>query len=124
MSVTGLAVFDETMQKTNTQLKEISETLGSDRHRAYQVSRAVLHRLCNRLIVDEVTDLGDQLPILVGLRGLAAVPKPCERSDRKKIFSSDSCASHACAHRARGCGARSVRGAGETYHKEQAGRHT
>jgi uncharacterized protein (DUF2267 family) len=65
MSVTGLAVFDETMQKTNTWLKEISETLGSDRHRAYQVLRAVLHCLRNRLIVDEVADLEDQLPMLV-----------------------------------------------------------
>jgi uncharacterized protein (DUF2267 family) len=65
MSVSGLAVFDEAMQKTNTWLKEISETLGSDRHRAYQVLRAVLHCLRNRLTVDEVADLGDQLPMLV-----------------------------------------------------------
>jgi uncharacterized protein (DUF2267 family) len=65
MSVTGLAIFDETMQKTNAWLNEISETLGSDRHRAYQVLRAVLHCLRNRLIVNEVADLGDQLPTLV-----------------------------------------------------------
>ena len=43
MSATGLTVFDETIQKTNTWLKEISDTLGSDRHRAYQALRAVLH---------------------------------------------------------------------------------
>jgi hypothetical protein len=57
--------FDETMQKTNTWPKEISETLGSDRHRAYQVLRAVPHCLRNRLIVDEVAELGDQRRTLV-----------------------------------------------------------
>ena len=65
MSATGLTVFDETIQKTNTWLKEISETLGSDRHRAYQALRAVLHCLRDRLIIDEVAHLGDQLPMLV-----------------------------------------------------------
>jgi uncharacterized protein (DUF2267 family) len=65
MSVTGLTVFDETLQKTNTWLKEISDTLGSDRHRAYQALRAVLHCLRDHLIIDEVAHLGDQLPMLV-----------------------------------------------------------
>ena len=65
MSATGLTVFDETIQKTNTWLKEISETLGSDRHRAYQALRAVLHCLRDRLIIGEVAHLGDQLPMLV-----------------------------------------------------------
>jgi uncharacterized protein (DUF2267 family) len=65
MSATGLTVFDETIQKTNTWLREISETLGSDRHRAYQALRAVLHCLRDRLIIDEVAHLGDQLPMLV-----------------------------------------------------------
>ena len=36
MSATGLAVFDETVQKANTWLSEISQILGSDRRRAYQ----------------------------------------------------------------------------------------
>jgi uncharacterized protein (DUF2267 family) len=65
MSATGLAVFDETVQKTNTWLKEISQTLGSDRHRAYQALRAVLHCLRDRLTIDEAAHLGDQLPMLV-----------------------------------------------------------
>ena len=65
MSATGLTVFDETIQKTNTWLKEISDTLGSDRHRAYQALRAVLHCLRDHLIIDEVAHLGDQLPMLV-----------------------------------------------------------
>jgi uncharacterized protein (DUF2267 family) len=65
MSTTGLAVFDETVQKTNIWLKEISLTLGSDRHRAYQALSAVLHCLRDRLTIDEAAQLGDQLPMLV-----------------------------------------------------------
>lgn len=65
MSVTGLAVFDETVQKTNTWLKDISETLHCDRHRAYQALRGVLHCLRDRLTVDEAAHLGGQLPMLV-----------------------------------------------------------
>jgi uncharacterized protein (DUF2267 family) len=65
MSATGLAVFDETVQKTNTWLKEIALDLGADRRRAYQVLRAVLHCLRDRLTVGEAAQLGDQLPMLV-----------------------------------------------------------
>jgi uncharacterized protein (DUF2267 family) len=65
MSATGLAVFDETVQKTNTWLKEIALDLGADRRRAYQVLRAVLHGLRDRLTIGEAAQLGDQLPMLV-----------------------------------------------------------
>ena len=65
MSLTGLEVFDETLHKTNTWLKEIAEKLGSDRHDAYQALRAVLHCLCDRLTTDEAAHLGDQLPMLI-----------------------------------------------------------
>lgn len=65
MSATGLAVFDETIQKTNTWLKEIAEDLNTDRQVAYQALRAVLHCLRDRLTVEEAADLGDQLPMLI-----------------------------------------------------------
>jgi uncharacterized protein (DUF2267 family) len=65
MSSTGLAVFDETLHKTNTWLKEIAQRLGSDRRRAYQTLRAVSHCLRDRLTIDEAAQLGDQLPMLV-----------------------------------------------------------
>jgi uncharacterized protein (DUF2267 family) len=68
MSVTGLEVFDTTVQTTNTWLKEIMEVTGPDRRRAYRVLVAVLHALRDRLTVDEAAQLGAQLPILV--RGL------------------------------------------------------
>jgi len=65
MSLTGLEVFDETLHKTNTWLKEIGEMLGSDRHGAYQALRAVLHCLRDRLTIDEAAHLGEQLPMLI-----------------------------------------------------------
>jgi uncharacterized protein (DUF2267 family) len=65
MSTTGLPIFDETIHKTNSWLKQISEALGSDRHRAYQALRAVLHCLRDRLIVEQAAHLGGQLPMLV-----------------------------------------------------------
>ena len=68
MSVTGLEVFDKTVQTTNSWLKEIAEIAGLDRRKAYRVLAAVLHVLRDRLTVDEVAQLGAQLPILV--RGL------------------------------------------------------
>ena len=68
MSATGLEVFDKTVQTTNAWLKEIMEATGLDRRRAYRVLAAVLHALRDRLTVDEVAQLGAQLPILV--RGL------------------------------------------------------
>jgi uncharacterized protein (DUF2267 family) len=65
VSLTGLEVFDDTVHKTNSRLKEISKTLGLDRHGAYQVLRAVLHVLRDRLPINEAAQLGDQLPMLV-----------------------------------------------------------
>jgi uncharacterized protein (DUF2267 family) len=65
VSATGLEVFDETLHKTNTWLKEIGQKLSVDRHGAYQVLRAVLHCLRDRLTIHEAADLGDQLPMLV-----------------------------------------------------------
>jgi uncharacterized protein (DUF2267 family) len=65
MSASGLAVFDETVQKTAEWLKGIAQAFGSDRHRAYQALRAVLHCLRDRLTINKAAQLGDQLPMLV-----------------------------------------------------------
>lgn len=65
MSTSGLEVFDDTLQKTNTWLKEIMQVLGPDRHRAYTAMRGVLHCLRDRLSVNEAAHLGAQLPMLV-----------------------------------------------------------
>jgi uncharacterized protein (DUF2267 family) len=69
MGQTGLEVFDTTLQKSNRWLKDLAQVLGqSDRHRAYQALRATLHALRDRLTVEEVAQLGAQLPMLI--RGL------------------------------------------------------
>lgn len=66
MSVTGLDVFDRTVHKTNAWLKEVMRALGGeDRHAAYLALRATLHMLRDRLTVEEVAQLGAQLPMLV-----------------------------------------------------------
>jgi uncharacterized protein (DUF2267 family) len=65
MSATGLEVFDTTLHKTHRWLNELMLDLGwQDRHRAYLALRATLHALRDRLTVEEVAQLGAQLPIL------------------------------------------------------------
>jgi uncharacterized protein (DUF2267 family) len=66
MSATGPEVFDTTLQKTNEWLNELaSDPATPNRRRAYQALRAVLQALRDRLTVDEVAQLGAQLPMLV-----------------------------------------------------------
>jgi uncharacterized protein (DUF2267 family) len=69
MSATGLDVFDTTIHKTNTWLKELMQIGGWEtRHTAYRALRATLHALRDRLTVDETAQLSAQLPMLI--RGL------------------------------------------------------
>ena len=64
--MTGLDVFDRTVHKTNAWLKEVMIVLGGDdRHAAYLALRATLHMLRDRLTVEEVAQLGAQLPMLM-----------------------------------------------------------
>ena len=66
MSVTGLDVFDTTLHKTNNWLNELMQLLGwQDKHKAYLALRATLHALRDRLTVEEVAQLGAQLPMLI-----------------------------------------------------------
>ncbi len=66
MSMTGLDVFDNTVQKSNRWLKEIMEELGwGNRHRAYHALRATLHALRDHLSIEEVVQLAAQLPMLI-----------------------------------------------------------
>jgi uncharacterized protein (DUF2267 family) len=59
-------VFETTLQKTNTWVKEISDLLQwHDHHKAYHGLRAVLHALRDRLPLNEAVHLGAQLPMLV-----------------------------------------------------------
>jgi uncharacterized protein (DUF2267 family) len=66
MSATGLEVFDTTLQKTNSWLHDLMQALDwADRHKAYTALRATLHALRDRLSVEEVAQLGAQLPMLI-----------------------------------------------------------
>ncbi len=66
MSATGLEVFDSTLQKTMSWLKELErDNHCGDRHRAYTELRAVLHALRDRLLPEEAVKLGAQLPMLI-----------------------------------------------------------
>lgn len=65
----GLEVIDRTVEKTYEWLDEIARRdLLDEPHRAYQVLRAVLHALRDRLEPDVAAHLAAQLPLLV--RGL------------------------------------------------------
>ena len=58
--------FDTTLEKTYAWLNELAGELGTgDRHQAYDVLRAFLHALRDRLPVDSAVKLGAQLPMLV-----------------------------------------------------------
>lgn len=66
MSMTGLRSFDSTVHATVEWLDDlISDSGCDDRQQAYHAMRSVLHAVRDRLIVDEATDLGAQLPMLV-----------------------------------------------------------
>lgn len=61
--------LETTIHKTNEWLRDIMNAIGAnDTHMAYGALRAVLHALRDRLTVEEVVQLGAQLPMLV--RGL------------------------------------------------------
>lgn len=66
MSTTGLDVFDRTIHKTNTWLKELMDVLEcEERQDAYLALRATLHALRDRLTIEEVAQLAAQLPMLI-----------------------------------------------------------
>jgi uncharacterized protein (DUF2267 family) len=62
----GLDVFARTLHKTYEWLANLMGLLGvDDRQVAYQAFRATLHALRDRLTLEEVAQLGAQLPMLV-----------------------------------------------------------
>ena len=66
MSMTGLKVFDNTLQKTEVWLNEVMKAMNwIDRHKAYIALRAVLHTVRDRMNPDEATHLAAQLPMLI-----------------------------------------------------------
>lgn len=82
-------VFDTTIEKTNLWLKDLMGVLGwEDKHKAYRALRTVLHILRDRLTLEEVAQLGAQLPMLVRgfyYEGWTPAGKP-ERIRHKEQF--------------------------------------
>jgi len=66
MKLTGLEVWDSSIQRTNTWLKELMQELNSGDHRkTYQILRSVMHALRDHLPLEDAIYLGEQLPMLI-----------------------------------------------------------
>ena len=65
MSVTGLDVFDKTLQTTHIWLDELMAETGPDRQVAWHVLGAVLRAIRDRIPLELAVHLGSQLPRLV-----------------------------------------------------------
>ncbi|MFP4415800.1 MAG: DUF2267 domain-containing protein [Chitinispirillaceae bacterium] len=91
MTMTGLRVFDSTVQKSDIWLKELMLELNwDDRDRAFSALRAVLHTLRDRLTVEEAAHVGAQLPMLI--RGMfyedwSPAHKPIKERHRDEFIS-------------------------------------
>ncbi len=66
MTVTGIRTFDHSLTTTKEWLKDIRETLSlADEEQAFEITRAVLHTLRDRLGPQEAADFAAQLPMLM-----------------------------------------------------------
>lgn len=66
MSMTGLDVFDTTVQKSNEWLKELGDELHwESRREVYLGMRSAMHALRDRLTPEEAASLASQLPLLL-----------------------------------------------------------
>ena len=66
MKLTGLDVFDSSIQRTNAWLKELMQELNwSDHRKTYVAFRCVLHALRDHMAVNDAVRFGQVLPMLI-----------------------------------------------------------
>ena len=66
MTTTEIPAYQRTLQTTTESLGELNSEMGrDDPQQAYRMLRAVLMALRDRMTVEEATDLGAQLPMLI-----------------------------------------------------------
>jgi len=91
MKLTGLDVFDSTIQRTNTWLKELMQELNwSDHRKTYLAFRCVLHAVRDHLPVNDAISFGQQLPMLIRgfyFDGWSLTGKPLPMGTRKDFLS-------------------------------------
>ena len=90
MSATGLDVFDTTLQKTHIWLNDVMSELNvPNKQGAYLALRVGLHAVRDRLPVEEVAQLGAQLPMLVRgfyYEGWDPTAKPVKERHREEFL--------------------------------------
>ncbi|MEN6338074.1 MAG: DUF2267 domain-containing protein [Phycisphaerales bacterium] len=66
VTTTGLRSFDTSLETTRQWLREVQEEMNlDDEQQAFQIVRAVLHTLRDRLTVEEAAQFAAQLPMLL-----------------------------------------------------------
>ncbi|WP_203418988.1 DUF2267 domain-containing protein [Lyngbya aestuarii] len=64
--MTGIATFDRTLEQTHTWVNDIAKILECEnKEQIFQGLRVTLHKLRDRLTVEEATHLGAQFPVLL-----------------------------------------------------------
>lgn len=90
VSVTGIGVFDATIQNSNLWFEEMMDDLDwKDKYRAYLALRVSLHTLRDMLNTRETAELGGNLPMLIrGLyyEGWTPTEKPLRRRSKSEFL--------------------------------------
>ncbi len=89
MTASTVSSLDKTVQQTNNWLDQLGQDLQCDSRQAYRALSAVLHSLRDRVTVEEASDFGAQLPMLVrGIyyEGFNPAQQPTEEADEAEFL--------------------------------------